>query len=155
MYENTPRTRATLPIMQQFSYSAAMADSELSGNGASEPGRIPGQRRRHRGAPESDFEWAQAPAATVNPWVEEIDHVPLDDAFVRAARVHEDSAQARWLEACRHWEAAATPRTPAPGVAWSVRPSRHLRALRPSVVWMLGGLLALATVLPVSLTVWH
>ena len=153
MYENTPRAPLTLPIMQQFSYSAAMADSELSGNGASEPGRIPGQRRRHCGAPESDFEWAPAPAATVNPWVEEIDHVALDDEFVRAARVHEDSAQARWLEACWRWE--ASPRTPVPGVAWSVRPSRHLRALRPSVVWVLSGLLALATVLPVSLTVWH
>ena len=140
--------------MQQFSYSAAMAESELSGNGASEPGRIPGQRRRHRAAPEGDFSRAQAPAATVNPWVEEIDHVALDEEFVRAARVHEDSAQARWLATCRNCD-SATPRTPVPGVAWSVRPARHLRALRPSVVWMLSGLLALATVLPVSLTVWH
>jgi len=127
-----------------------MADSELSGNGASEPGRIPGQRSRHCGAPESDFVWAQAPAATVNPWVEEIDHVPLDEEFVRSARVHEATAQTRWLEACWQWE-AATPRTPSPGVSWAVRPSRHLRSLRPSSVWLLGGLLALAAALPVSL----
>lgn len=128
-----------------------MADSELSGNGASEPGRIPGQRSRHCGAPESDYKWGPARAATVNPWVEEIDLVELDEDFVRSARVHEASAQTRWLEACRQWEAAATPRTPAPGVAWAVRPARHLRALRPSSVWLLGGLLALVTVLPVSL----
>lgn len=130
-----------------------MADSELSGNGASEPGRIPGQRSRHCGAPESDDSWAQAPAATVNPWVEEIDHVTLDEHFVRAARVHEASAQARALEARRQWEARvqATPRSPSPGVAWAVRPSRHLRALRPSSVWMLSCLLTLATVLPLSL----
>ena len=140
--------------MQQFSYSAAMADSELSGNGASEPGRIPGQRSRHCGAPESDFVGAPAPAATVNPWVEEIDLIALDDEFVRAAHVHEATAQARWLEACWRWE-SATPRAPAPGVAWSVRPSRHLRALRPGVVWMLGGLLAVAAALPVSLGLWH
>jgi hypothetical protein len=127
-----------------------MADSELSGNGASEPGRIPGQRSRHCGAPESDFVWAPAPAATVNPWVEEIDHVALDEDFVRAAHVHEATAQTRWLEACWQWE-AATPRAPSPGVSWAVRPSRHLRALRPSSVWLLGGLLALAAALPVSL----
>jgi hypothetical protein len=131
-----------------------MADSELSGNGASEPGRIPGQRSRHCGAPESDYVWGPAPAATVNPWVEEIDHVPLDEDFVRAARVHESSARTRWLEACRQWE-AATAHTPAPGVSWAVRPSRHIRALRPSSVWLLGGLLALATVLPVSLGLLH
>ena len=144
--------------MQQFSYSAAMADSELSGNGASEPGRIPGQRSRHCGAPESDFVWAPAPATTVNPWVEEIDHVPLDEEFVHAARVHEATAQTRWLESCWKWEAAAaTPHSPAPGVAWSVRPSRHLRALRPSVVWMMlcGGLLALAATLPATLGLWR
>lgn len=135
-----------------------MADSELSGNGASEPGRIPGQRSRHCGAPESDFVWAQAPATTVTPWIEEIDHVLLDESFVRAAHVHEASAQTRSLEAVwrRHQaEAAATPRTPAPGIAWSVRPARHLRALRPSSVWMLGGLLALVAVLPVSLGLWR
>lgn len=131
-----------------------MADSELSGNGASEPGRIPGQRSRHCGAPESDCTWAQAPAATVNPWVAQIDHVALDEDFVRAARVHEASAQTRWLEACWEWE-AATPRTPAPGVAWSVRPSRHLRALRPSSLWLLSGLLTLAAALPVSLSLLH
>lgn len=131
-----------------------MADSELSGNGASEPGRIPGQRSRHCGAPESDYSWAQAPAATVNPWVAEIDHVALDEEFVRAARVHEASAQTRWLEACWEWE-AATPRSPSPGVAWSVRPSRHLRALRPSSVWLLSGFLALAAALPVSLSLLH
>jgi hypothetical protein len=130
-----------------------MADRELSGNGASEPGRIPGQRSRHCGAPESDFFGAQAPAATVTPWTEEIDCFLLDEDFVRSAHVHEASAQTRLLEATwRRREAeSANPRTPAPGIAWTVRPARHLRALRPSSVWMLGGLLALAAVLPVSL----
>ncbi|HTJ70301.1 MAG TPA: hypothetical protein VL551_22380 [Actinospica sp.] len=137
-----------------------MADSELSGNGASEPGRIPGQRSRHCGAPESDFVWAQAPAATVTPWTEEIDYVPLDESFVRAAHVHEACARTRALEATwRRHEAEAqariTPRTPAPGVAWTVRPARHLRSLRPSSVWLLGGLLALAAVLPITLGVLH
>jgi hypothetical protein len=137
-----------------------MADSELSGNGASEPGRIPGQRSRHCGAPESDFVWAPATATAVTPWVEEIDHVVLDESFVRAAHVHEACAQTRWLEAT--WrlreaesEARATPRAPAPGVSWTVRPARHLRALRPSSVWLLGGLLTFAAVLPVSLGVWR
>lgn len=133
-----------------------MADSELSGNGASEPGRIPGQRSRHCGAPESDRTWAQAPAATVTPWTMEIDHVPLDESFVRAAHVHEANAQTRFLEATwRRHEAESTPRSPAPGVAWTVRPSRHLRALRPTSVWLLGGLLTLAAVLPVSLGLWR
>jgi len=132
-----------------------MADSELSGNGASEPGRIPGQRSRHCGAPESDFRFVQAPAATVTPWVEEIDHVELDEAFVLAARVHEATAQARWLEACWDWDPAPDPHTPAPGVSWAVRPSRHLRSLRPSSVWLLCGLLALAAVLPVSFGLLH
>ena len=132
-----------------------MADRELSGNGASEPGRIPGQRSRHCGAPESDFARAQAPAATVNPWTEEIDFVELDESFVRSAHVHEASAFTRLLEASWRQEAAVTPRAPAPGVSWSVRPSRHLRALRPSSVWLLGGLLTLAAVLPLSLGVWR
>ena len=132
-----------------------MADSELSGNGASEPGRIPGQRSRHCGAPESDYVWAPAPATTVTPWVEQIDHVRLDEGFVRAAHVHEATAQTRWLEAAWRRREAQTPRAPSPGVAWSVRPSRHLRALRPSSVWLLCGLLSLATVLPLSLTLWH
>jgi hypothetical protein len=134
-----------------------MADSELSGNGASEPGRIPGQRSRHCGAPESDFVWAApAPAATVNPWSEEIDHVPLDESFVRAAHVHEATAQTRLLEATwRRHEAQSAPRAPAPGVSWTVRPSRHLRSLRPSSVWVLGGLLTLAAALPVSLGLFH
>lgn len=133
-----------------------MADSELSGNGASEPGRIPGQRSRHCGAPESDFVWAQAPATTMTPWVEEIDHVNLDESFVRAAHVHESTAQTRWLEATwRRREAESTPHTPAPGVSWTVRPSRHLRALRPSSVWLLCGLLAVAAGLPLSLSLLH
>ena len=130
-----------------------MADSELSGNGALEPGRIPGQRSRHCGAPESDYVWAPARAATVTPW-QEIDHVQLDESFVRSAHVHEACAQTRWLEATwrRHEaETPPAPRTPAPGVSWTVRPARHLRALRPSSVWLLGGLLTLAAVLPVSL----
>ncbi|HEX4789679.1 MAG TPA: hypothetical protein VH372_14515 [Actinospica sp.] len=92
----------------------------------------------------------------MTPWVEEIDHVALDDDFVRAARVHEATAQTRWLEACWQWEAVVvTPRAPSPGVSWAVRPSRHLRALRPSSVWLLGGLLALAAALPFSLTMLH
>jgi len=134
-----------------------MADSELSGNGASEPGRIPGQRSRYCGAPESDFEWAPARAATMNLWIEEFDHVELDESFVRSAHVHEATAQTRWLEAAwRRREAeAVSPCAPAPGVAWAVRPSRHLRALRPSSVWLLGGLLVLAAALPVSLSLWH
>ena len=133
-----------------------MADSELSGNGASEPGRIPGQRSRHCGAPESDYVGAQAPATTVTPWVEEIDQVSLDESFVRAAHVHEATAQTRWLEATwRRREAETTPRAPAPGVSWAVRPSRHLRALRPSSVWLLGGLLTLAAALPLSLGLMH
>jgi hypothetical protein len=132
-----------------------MADSELSGNGASEPGRIPGQRSRHCGAPESDFVRAQAPATTMTPWIEEIDHVSLDEGFVRAAHVHEATAQTRWLEARWRRREAETPRTPAPGVSWAVRPSRHLRALRPSSVWLLGGLLTLAAALPLSLGVWR
>ena len=132
-----------------------MADSELSGNGASEPGRIPGQRSRHCGAPESDFVGAQAPATTMNPRIEEIDQVDLDEGFVRAAHVHEASAQTRWLEMTWRRREAQTPRTPAPGVSWAVRPSRHLRALRPSSVWLLGGLVALGTVLPLSLGVWR
>jgi len=131
-----------------------MADSELSGNGASEQGRIPGQRSRHCGAPESDYAGAPAPAATVNPWMDEFDLVELDESFVRSAHVHEASAQTRWLEAVWRWE-AQTPRTPAPGVSWAVRPSRHLRALRPSSVWLLGGLLTLAAALPLSLGVWR
>jgi hypothetical protein len=131
-----------------------MADSELSGNGASEPGRIPGQRSRHCGAPESDYEWAPAPATTVTSWVQEIDHIELDESFVQAARVHEDSAQSRWLEACWRWE-AVSPRDPAPGVTWAVRPSRHLRSLRPSSVLLLAGLLALVAVLPISLGLWR
>jgi hypothetical protein len=132
-----------------------MADSELSGNGASEPGRIPGQRSRHCGAPESDFVGAQAPATTVTPWVEDIDLVSLDESFVRAAHVHESTAQTRWLEATWRRREAETPRTPVPGVSWNVRPSRHLRALRPSSVWLLCGLLALSAALPLSLGVWH
>ena len=132
-----------------------MADSELSGNGASEPGRIPGQRSRHCGAPESDFVWGPAPATTVTPWTEEIDQVNLDEGFVRAAHVHEATAQTRWLEATWRRREAETPRAPAPGIAWTVRPARHLKALRPSSVWLLGGLLALATVLPLSLGVWR
>jgi hypothetical protein len=132
-----------------------MADSELSGNGASEPGRIPGQRSRHCGAPESDYVRAQAPATTVTPWVEEIDQVSLDESFVRAAHVHEATAQTRWLEATWRRREVETPRTPAPGVSWAVRPSRHLRALRPSSVWLLGGLLVLATALPLSLGLLH
>jgi hypothetical protein len=131
-----------------------MADSELSGNGASEPGRIPGQRSRHCGAPESDFVGAQAPAATVNPWTEDIDLFELDERFVQAAHVHEATAQTRCLEATWRRRAAQTPQTPAPGVAWAVRPSRHLRALRPSSVWLLCGMLTLAAVLPLSLTLW-
>ena len=132
-----------------------MADSELSGNGASEPGRIPGQRSRHCGAPESDLVWAQAPATAVKPWVEEFDHVELDERFVRSAHVHEATAQTRWLEATWRRREAETPRSPAPGVSWAVRPSRHLRALRPSSVWLLGGLLTLAAALPLSLGLWH
>jgi hypothetical protein len=132
-----------------------MADSELSGNGASEPGRIPGQRSRHCGAPESDFVGAQAPATTVTPWVEDIDLVSLDEGFVRAAHVHESTAQTRWLEATWRRREAETPRTPVPGVSWNVRPSRHLRALRPSSVWLLCGLLTLSAALPLSLGVWH
>ena len=132
-----------------------MADSELSGNGASEPGRIPGQRSRHCGAPESDFVWAQAPTTTVKPWTEEIDHFELDESFVRSAHVHEATAQTRWLEATWRRREAETPRTPAPGVSWAVRPSRHIRALRPSSVWLLGGLLTLAAALPVSLGLWR
>jgi hypothetical protein len=86
----------------------------------------------------------------------EIDHVPLDESFVRAAHVHEANAQTRFLEATwRRREAESTPRNPAPGVAWTVRPSRHLRALRPTSVWLLGGLLTLAAVLPVSLGLWR
>jgi hypothetical protein len=132
-----------------------MADSELSGNGASEPGRIPGQRSRHCGAPESDFVGAQAPTTTVTPW-QEIDYVPLDESFVRAAHVHEASAQTRLLEATwRRSQVEATPRAPAPGIAWTVRPARHLRALRPSSVWLLGGLLAFAAALPVTLGLWR
>ncbi len=131
-----------------------MADSELSGNGASEPGRIPGQRSRHCGAPESDFVRAQAPTTTVNPWTEDIDQFELDERFVQAAHVHEASAQVRWLEASRARREAQAPHTPAPGVSWAVRPSRHLRALRPSSVWLLCGMLTLATVLPLSLTLW-
>jgi hypothetical protein len=131
-----------------------MADSELSGNGASEPGRIPGQRSRHCGAPESDFVWAQAPTTTVNPWTEDIDQLELDERFVQSAHVHEATAQTRWLEATWRRREAETPHTPAPGIAWSVRPSRHLRALRPTSVWLLCALLTLATVLPLSLTVW-
>jgi hypothetical protein len=134
-----------------------MADSELSGNGASEPGRIPGQRSRHCGAPESDFVWAPAPAAMVNPWIEEIDHVELDEHFVRAARVHEASAHVRRLEAYRRWEIDHPPagRAPAPGVTWTVRPARHLRALRPSSVWLLGSLLAVAALVPATIGFWR
>jgi hypothetical protein len=69
----------------------------------------------------------------------------LDEGFVRAAHVHESTAQTRWLEATwRRREAESTPRTPAPGVSWTVRPSRHLKALRPSSVWLLCGLLTVA-----------
>ena len=131
-----------------------MADSELSGNGASEPGRIPGQRSRHCGAPESDFVGAQAPTTTVNPWTEDIDQFVLDERFVQSAHVHEASAQTRCLEATWRRHEAQTPHTPAPGVSWAVRPSRHLRALRPSSVWLLCGMLTLAAVLPLSLTLW-
>jgi hypothetical protein len=137
--------------MQQFGYSAAMADSELSGNGASEHGRIPGQRSRHCGAPESDVEWVPANVTTTtDARVEEIDHVELNEAFVRAARVHEASAEARWLESFFQRE-SARPRTPAPGVTWTVRPSRRLRALRPSSVWLLLGLCAATASLLVGL----
>jgi hypothetical protein len=85
--------------------------------------------------------------ATAGARVEEFEHVVLDEDFVRAARVHEASAAARWLESCFQRE-AATPHAPAAGVNWIVRPSRHFRALRPSSLWLLAGLLTLATVVP-------
>jgi hypothetical protein len=142
-------------IKQQFGYSAAMADRELSGNGASEPGRIPGQRSRHCGAPESDVEWVPATATTTaDACVEEIDYVELDEAFVRAARVREASAETRWLESVFQREPARA-RTPAPGVSWTVRPARHLRALRPSSMWLLAGLVTLTASLLVSLGTVH
>ena len=128
-----------------------MADSELSGNGASEPGRIPGQRSRHCGAPESDVEWVPANVTTTtDARVEEIDYMELDESFVRAARVHEASAEARWMESFFQRE-SAQPHHPAPGVSWTVRPSRHFRALRPSSVWLLVGLFTATASLLVGL----
>lgn len=132
-----------------------MADSELSGKGASEPGRIPGQRSRHCGAPESDVEWVPANATTTaDACVDEIDFVELNEAFVRAARVHEATAEARWMESFFQRE-SARPRTPAPGVNWTVRPSRRLKALRPSSVWLLVGLFTVTASLLVGFGTVH
>jgi hypothetical protein len=96
-------------------------------------------------------EWVPANVTTTtDARVEEIDYVELDEAFVRAAHVHEASAEARWMESFFQRE-SVDPHTPAPGVSWTVRPSRHLRALRPSSVWLLVGLFAVTTSLLVGL----
>lgn len=104
---------------------------------------FPEQRNRYSGTPESVAEQLRADA------VADLDRVVLDEAFIRAAPVQEQSAHARLLEA--HWSrqpASSGPwRTQQPDLRWSVRPAHHLAAMRLSALLWFSGAVTGATVL--------